>query len=445
VASIILAAVITIGGTFAWFTSEDTVTNKLTATSDYGVSVVESFKTPKNLIPGQKVEKKVGVTNTGTVDAFVKVSLSNFITITHDAASVAVANNAATLPSNSTADGITYKFVELTENEIKAAKAGGRLVWNGTAVASAADSKDGTEFDPTTTGLYIFERLISTTENAGTYTYEYDGFFFVKGDEATSTPDKYYAINIPTAFVLTRNDDGTAKTVAASGVTLQQTQTITDADLIFDDKIQVATETVKVPKANSETGETEDKTVSTYYILATYCPDGYPTENHNETKDLKIRINLAEEYDSKTNSSTTWTYLAQKDTSGKVVPTFYLNSILASGATSANNLIASVEIDPSVTDKVYKNFDYNLNVKAESVQVIYNSDGSTVNLLKTGSDASVNAVNTQWSNSVLTLSTKTNTTGTETAPSQNAINAVTLNWEQTTTTTTTAVKAAELN
>ena len=39
VASILLAATITAGSTFAWFTSKDEVTNRLSASAEYGVAI----------------------------------------------------------------------------------------------------------------------------------------------------------------------------------------------------------------------------------------------------------------------------------------------------------------------------------------------------------------------------------------------------------------------
>ena len=72
VATLALAALIVGGSTFAWFTSKDEVTNRLSATANYGVSIAEDFQPPENWIPGQTIEKNVSVTNTGNVDAFVR-------------------------------------------------------------------------------------------------------------------------------------------------------------------------------------------------------------------------------------------------------------------------------------------------------------------------------------------------------------------------------------
>ena len=76
VTSCVMAALIVASSSFAWFTSKDEVTNRLTATADYGVSLVEDFKPPEDMTPGQEVNKDVSVVNTGAIDAFVRASLS---------------------------------------------------------------------------------------------------------------------------------------------------------------------------------------------------------------------------------------------------------------------------------------------------------------------------------------------------------------------------------
>jgi len=81
-ASCILAALIIAGSSFAWFTSKDEVTNRLTATADYGVSIVEDFVPPKAMTPGQTVNKDMSVVNTGSIDSVVRVSLANAINAT---------------------------------------------------------------------------------------------------------------------------------------------------------------------------------------------------------------------------------------------------------------------------------------------------------------------------------------------------------------------------
>ena len=94
-ASCILAALIIAGSSFAWFTSKDEVTNRLSANADYDVSIVESYAPPKNWLPGQEVNKDVYAVNTGTVDAFVEETVSGILTVTKEVKDTAAGNGAA--------------------------------------------------------------------------------------------------------------------------------------------------------------------------------------------------------------------------------------------------------------------------------------------------------------------------------------------------------------
>lgn len=143
VASILLAGMIVAGGTFAWFTSKDEVTNKLTASSDYGVSITEDFTPPSDWTPGQVVNKDVSVVNTGNVDAFVKVSLSNTLDQT----------NLSTIYEDENS-----KLVALSADEVKALQAGGRLIAIDGEPVSEEEEIVGTDFAPTKSGSYVFLR-----------------------------------------------------------------------------------------------------------------------------------------------------------------------------------------------------------------------------------------------------------------------------------------------
>ena len=75
IGAICVAAVIMAGSTFAWFTSKDEVTNRLSASAKYDVSITEDFQPPEEWLPGQKVNKDVSAVNTGNIDAFVRMWL----------------------------------------------------------------------------------------------------------------------------------------------------------------------------------------------------------------------------------------------------------------------------------------------------------------------------------------------------------------------------------
>ncbi|MBQ1464951.1 MAG: hypothetical protein IIZ18_09085, partial [Ruminococcus sp.] len=72
VASLLVAAVMVGGSTFAWFTSRDEVTNRLSASAAYNVTIAETFTPPEEWVPGQEVNKDVFAVNTGNIDALVK-------------------------------------------------------------------------------------------------------------------------------------------------------------------------------------------------------------------------------------------------------------------------------------------------------------------------------------------------------------------------------------
>ena len=76
--------------TFAWFTSKDEVTNRLSANAAYDVSIAEDFQPPEDWIPGQTINKDVSAVNTGNVDAFVRMWLEGEMSVLNRNAGVAV-------------------------------------------------------------------------------------------------------------------------------------------------------------------------------------------------------------------------------------------------------------------------------------------------------------------------------------------------------------------
>lgn len=212
IASLCIAAAVAAGSTFAWFTSKDEVTNRLSANASYNVSVVETFTPPTNWIPGQKVNKDTSAINTGNIEAFVKQKLEGVMQVTLEYAD-----------SGAFGDS-TKTYVELTEDEVDVIEAGGFLAWasdvSGTQIgkkkgevgageiplgeissvhsgAQIGDADFGSEvqFTPPVSGDYIFRRTINVNATDGTTDlsnvtedYEYVGYRY---DAATG---KYYKI-----------------------------------------------------------------------------------------------------------------------------------------------------------------------------------------------------------------------------------------------------------
>lgn len=85
----------------------------------------------------------------------------------------------ATAPTAGTADA----YVELKAAAVKSLQAGGELVYKAGEDITTADKEAGTEFEPTTDGLYIFRRNVTQGEPD---TYEYAGYYRLG--------EKYYAV-----------------------------------------------------------------------------------------------------------------------------------------------------------------------------------------------------------------------------------------------------------
>ncbi|MCE9675704.1 BsaA family SipW-dependent biofilm matrix protein [Paraclostridium bifermentans] len=80
-----------IGGTLAWFTSQDQLTNVFNTGSNddkeskTGIKIIEEFEKPENMLPGDEVNKDVQVSNTTTYDQFIRVKLTpKFVDTTKD-------------------------------------------------------------------------------------------------------------------------------------------------------------------------------------------------------------------------------------------------------------------------------------------------------------------------------------------------------------------------
>lgn len=200
-ASCILAALIIAGSSFAWFTSKDEVTNRLTASSDYGVSIVESFAPPKNMLPGQTVNKDVYDVNTGTIDAFVKNTVSGVLNYTYESKVAALSD-----------DCIKLNELEVTAIDgVTTNEGGGYLAWtNAAGVDVGAVNSARTEneiadtWHPTVSGTYIFRRgIVAPVAPATEPTFTYAGYYY------DADNDDYYKIVIGDDNYRAESEDAT--------------------------------------------------------------------------------------------------------------------------------------------------------------------------------------------------------------------------------------------
>lgn len=119
--------------TFAWFTSSDEVTNRLTASSDYGVSIVESFAPPKNWIPGQEVDKDTYAVNTGSIPAYVRNDVSGVLSLTTEkpvTVTYLTGDDAGKVDATGFTTGSDFaSFLTLDEDEVFSKEAGSYLAY----------------------------------------------------------------------------------------------------------------------------------------------------------------------------------------------------------------------------------------------------------------------------------------------------------------------------
>ena len=120
-----------VGGTFAYFMSEDTFTNVF-STKPYKMEVKETFQSPTDWTPGTTTSKTVIAKNTGQVDAAVRVSIEsqawqdslgqplNLAVNGEDAAIINYADDLAEKWTSSVEGGKTYYYYKTNdENSIR--------------------------------------------------------------------------------------------------------------------------------------------------------------------------------------------------------------------------------------------------------------------------------------------------------------------------------------
>jgi len=223
-ASCILAALIIASSSFAWFTSKDEVTNRLSANADYDVSIVESYSPPRNWLPGQEVNKDVYAVNTGNIAAFVNEDVSGVMNVTYEVASDTFVKTSA----------VKLNDTEIAETEIDGAttkESGAFLAYTtsstptGYLVSSRLEDNLSGRFVPTEEGVYIFRRSIDVGTD-GTENYTYDGYYFDGSD--------YYKIKIDPASTAVIDDSEGKLSAATYKYVLDLEETAKPVGLYYD-------------------------------------------------------------------------------------------------------------------------------------------------------------------------------------------------------------------
>lgn len=380
IASLVVAAVMVGGSTFAWFTSKDEVTNRLSAKAEYNTSIVEDFTPPQDWLPGQEINKDVSIVNTGNIDALVGIQLSGKYTVINAGTGAAVESNATALPSGVTTaanlDAVsalntayalelssesaaatpatsTSNAVDGIANEVTTLQAGGTLIWKAGAPVTpldassvrsgddttAADYSGENQFKPDASGVYIFRRNVKT-DASGAETYKYSGYLFIKG--ATAADDKYYAFETEKATLTDSSENATTPFIKGINVTYAA-----DGTVYTVSGLKLAT---------------VEKSVTNAVITYDIANDKAVAINGAGGK-IAINIGLA---NVGANTSNPWQYVEGKG--------FFYTDDLEEGGTTAK-LVDSVTLDSSVTNGSYLAMDFDLSVAHESVQVTKDSSG----------------------------------------------------------------------
>lgn len=364
IASVLVAATIVAGSTFAWFTSKDEVTNRLSAVGEYGVAIAEDFTPPDEWVPGQTVKKEAKAVNTGNVDALVRMWLTGNMNIITDNGGVGINDfKELTLEASGMGGGFTMKsginyFRTLSESDRKVmqtgdlvyAEAGFSFTNNNTGETKNVTeahttygsiiSVDSDSFQPSDTGLYIFRRAT----NDGSL--EYSGYYALK----TSTGEfKYFAL-------VTKSTTDT-KDVFIKGLTNK-----TGTELI------TAIATIQVRKATKSTISNDkltwtyvDATAAAHYEVTLTDP-----AEGTQQDSIKIIVELDNVGDG--TAADQW----QKVSSANKSDTFYYTDDLEAGD-ATTPLVKNVTLAESVKPGSYVAFDFDLNVNLESVQITKDS------------------------------------------------------------------------
>ena len=373
-AALVVAGVTVAGSTFAWFTSKDEVTNRLSASASYNVSVAEDFTPPEDWTPGQTVKKEAKAINTGNVDAFVRMWLTGDMKLVKEDAGVAA------LPTTLEAvtaqpyaglkltkkDGNDNYYRILTDDERKALQTG-ELAYAGgaykiddvpgaafTTGQGAVELINSKNFTPTEAGLYIFRRnydIDSATGDIKPATAQFSGYYF---DE-----ENYYALKTANISTVAGGVPEKGSNVYIKELAGKTGAAFTDA--IGKVKIYTAKETTLANSALTweykEPASAEASpfgTVNPYFVVSETGADS----------SLKINIELDNIGDG--SAADKWQKIG--DT------TFYYTDDVEAGETT-NILVKSVQLDSGVTQDAYLAFDFDLNVNLESIQVTKDNDG----------------------------------------------------------------------
>lgn len=399
----------------------------MTATADYGVSIAEDFAPPENWIPGQEINKDVGLVNTGNVDAFTRVWLEGEMkVIARDATGAAstMTSGAGSWDSSATDKLNSAQLVTTTTldsylrvlnkdkgsadySEVQSMQAGAWLAYapascewtytetaastnpavvsadtvvtagSGTSTSTATFVTAGTygcaidaaTFKPKTSGLYLFRRNADVNTLDSDKNVYYSGYYYDAGSTTGYGTGTYYALNTET--------DGTGKTVVyAAHTDVAGTKIYTHSDQSTGITIGGTTDKlVTADVANVKLFLAKRSVIENTGLTWTYDDSTAGSEKFSVSPTtgtvgdgIDITIKLANIGDGTVADK--WQAIKK----GTAATTFYYTEDLEEGATTSK-LVDSVTMNDTVTADDYVAFDFDLNVKMDSIQITTDSSG----------------------------------------------------------------------
>jgi predicted ribosomally synthesized peptide with SipW-like signal peptide len=412
IASLCIAAAVMAGSTFAWFTSKDEVTNRLSASADYNVAIAEDFTPPEQWTPGQEINKDVSAVNTGNVDAFVRLGLLHDASLTVKGPGVAVPADDTALASAVKTNWVELKTsastantptggnaVNNSANEVTLLQAGGTLVIAGGQVVTPSDawnvrSGDSSNSDYSGAGQFDPHETMTVADPSKTYAQQYGSGLYIFKRNVTdgvkysgyyydATGDKFYELEQETGTVYIANLAAGAITEDANGVVTLTAGALDNVKLAATKKVTIAnngaTPAFNITWVKSDGTATTAGASDAAIIRLTYVGD----DTANALDDVVIDINLASGW------NTNWTYKAA--TTAKIngindVGYFFYNKLLAPGATT-EKLVDSVTLNKDVTQDAYKELVYDLTVVLDSIQTTPDEAKSVTSIVAGVNDA----------------------------------------------------------
>lgn len=418
-AALCISVVAIAGSTFAWFTSKDEVTNRLSASAAYDVSIAEDFQPPEDWIPGQTINKDVSAVNTGNVDAFVRMWLEGEMSLMKktsigipdtinpdldldavDAGDTMYALGfkfkdsdryykvlSTTERANAALNGTDTAVNDNTYSEVKSVQAGGYLVsapagavWTYTTEQQTEITNKYGEKQIVPAGTVVGSKNATSGTSAevnveancpidsDTFVPQTPGLYIFRRNIAlgnANTADTYeysgYVFDGTNYFALANDTAGNSDYTLPVGAVTVATSTSPQAEPLtyelHDDYIKLYTASETVVKNDNLTW-TYDDTAGAEKLTATYG-----------TGDEAIFIDVA-----LANIGTTGETWTAKEATDKTT-TFYYNNDLEAGDSSAK-LVDSVTLSPNTKNEAFLAFDFDLNVFLESVQVTIGENGN---------------------------------------------------------------------